>query len=163
MTGATMDWWRARAPRERLLLLVMFVGLAAFIGWFAVLVPLARLADAATDRRTGAAALLMEVRAARDELQSFAASRPQQEFGAPVGPLLARTAGAAGVPLSNQRQEGDRLTVGIDAVGAPDLLRWLDTLSRDHGIAPVAMDVGERNGHLHAQLVFDAGGSATEP
>lgn len=163
MSTSLREWWQARAPRERRMLAVMFLALAAFIGWFAVLAPLGRLADDAASRRGAAVALLAEVHAARAELAAFAGTRPGYDAEAPLEPLLARTAGAAGVALSRQRRDGDRLTLGIDAVPAPALLGWLDTLSRQHGLAPAAMEVGKRNGQLHAELVFTGPEAATEP
>lgn len=154
MSGPWREWWRARAPRERLMLWVMLLAMAGFVGWFAVLAPLSRFAAGAADRRVAATALLAEVRAARAGLAAFTETRPLHDPGAPLEALLAHTAGAAGVALSNQSRDGNRLTIGIDAVAAPALVAWLDTLARQHGVAPIAMEVGERNGSLHAELVF---------
>ncbi|MCE7033199.1 type II secretion system protein M [Lysobacter sp. GX 14042] len=163
MSGRPQEWWRARAPRERLMLSVMFLAVSAFVGWFAVLAPLGRLADDAAGRHAAATALLAEVRAARAELAAFAAARPQHDPGTPFDALLARTAGGAGVAVSSQRRDGDRLTVGIDAVAAPVLIGWLDALSRQYGVAPTAMEVGERNGSLHAELAFTGPETAIDP
>src|SRR5690606_21153038 len=67
--------------------------------------------------------------------------------------LLPRSATAAGVALSRQQERDGLFIAGIDAVQAPALLAWLDALAR-RGVAPVALDVGERDGHLYAEVAF---------
>ncbi len=152
--GTLMEWWRTRAPRERWMLTVMVLAIVAFLVWFAVLRPLARWQQDAAADRLAATATLAEVRAARDGLAAFQSALPDPPAAVPLEELLPRTATAAGVALSRQQRHEGLLTVGIDAVDAPALLAWLDALARQ-GIAPVALDVGERDGRLHAEFAFD--------
>lgn len=154
LPGALSDWWNTRAPRERTMLAVMLLALVAFLAWFAVMRPLGRWEAAAADDRQAAAAALAGVRAGRAELEAFQVALPGPTSGpAALQGLLPRTAAAAGVPLSRQQPREGLLTIGIDAVAAPALLAWLDTLA-GHGVAPVALEVGERNGALYADLAF---------
>lgn len=144
-------WWQDRAPRERGMLALMMLALALFIGWYAVLAPLQRLADRARDRRGNAAALLAEVRAAVTETGSGG------QAGIPADPLatLLQGAAAGGVSISRQRDgDGGNVVLGIDAVQAPALFAWLDTMRREHGIAPLGLEVEERNGQLQAEVTF---------
>lgn len=156
------EWWHGRAPRERRMLIVMLLAVAAFLVWFAVLRPLVRWEETAAADRQAAAATLAGVRSARAELDAFhaALSAPATE-AVTLAELLPRTASAAGVALSRQQPRDGLLTVGIDAVDAPALLAWLDALARQ-GVAPVALEVGERDGRLHAELAFDAQGLAAQ-
>ena len=152
--GSLLDWWRSRAQRERVMLVVMLLAVAAFLAWFALLRPLSRWQQDAAAERAGATALLAEVRAARAELARFQAALPDaQPEPVALEELLPRSATAAGVALSRQQERDGLLIAGIDAVQAPALLAWLDALAR-RGVAPVALDLGERDGHLHAEVAF---------
>lgn len=154
LPGSLSDWWNARASRERAMLVVMLLALVTFLAWFAIMRPLGRWEAAAADDRQAATATLAGVRAARAELDAFQAALAEPASGAgALDGLLPRTAAAAGVPLSRQQPREGLLTIGIDAVAAPALLAWLDTLA-GHGVAPVALEAGERDGVLHAELAF---------
>lgn len=152
--GTLLAWWRSRAPRERILLAVMVLAIVAFLAWFAVLRPLGRWQQEAAADRLAAVAALEGVRTARAELATFRSALPEPEpMDASVEELLTRTAAASGVALARKQVRDGLVVVGIDAVEAPALLAWLDALARQ-GVAPVAMETGERDGSLHAELAF---------
>lgn len=150
-----MAAWQARQPRERVMLAVMAGAIAAFLYWYGGVVPLRKLADGAQSQYDRAATRLAVV---RDNLAAIRTAR-EAVPGAPVGAAHAATildtAQAAAVSVSRQRARGDSgLAIGIDAVDASALFRWLDTLRTVHGIAPDALDVGRRDGRLHAEVAF---------
>ena len=147
-------WWRTRAPRERLMLAVMAVAIAAFVLWLGVLRPLQAWTDAARQRHERAAVELGEVEAAVRDIQALETGRP----GSPSEPEFERTvleaAAVAQVPVTRQRTDGGTLVVGIDAVAVPALFDWLDRLRTRHGIAPASLEIGKRNGALRVEAGF---------
>lgn len=148
-------WWQSRERREQRMLAVMFAALAAFVLWFAVVAPLQRVRDAARDRHHGAAADLREVVHGVDTITALQARNPGMSTADAFASAVLDTAAAARVPVSRQRiDDAGVLQVGIDAVEAPALLGWLDHLRHQHGIAPLALDISERNGRLQVQASF---------
>lgn len=153
---ATMiEWWDARAPRERLMLAAMLLAVLAFALWLGAWRPLRAAADAARDHRMRAAAVLAEVRAGVAAIADLQAQGPAPLATDALAGAVLRTAAAERVPISRQRtDDAGVLTVGIDAVQATALFGWLDALKRQHGLAPIQLEVEERNGQLVAQAHF---------
>lgn len=148
-------WWQSREPREQRMLAVMFAAIAAFALWFGVVAPLQRACDAAQDRHDRAVEDLREVGRGVDAITALQARRPTGSTGGNFAATILDAAAAAQVPVSRQRiDDAGVLEVGIDAIGAPALLGWLDGLGRQHGIAPMTLDITERNGSLQVQASF---------
>ena len=148
-------WWQSREPREQQMLAVMFAALGAFALWFGVIAPLQHARDAARDRHDLAVADLREVTRSVDAIRTLQAQRPAASVPDDFARAILDAAAAAQVPVSRQRiDEAGVLEVGIDAVDASVLLAWLDGLVQQHGIAPLAIDITERNGRLQVQASF---------
>lgn len=158
---ALHTWWRARVPRERTMLLLMFAALAAFAYWYALLQPLRHLRDQARTSHALAASELAVVAADAatiDALRRQHAPAPGPEAFAPG--ILAG-ARQAGVAIARHRTGADgTLEVGIDAIDAPVLLSWLDALGADAGIAPLRMTVEKADGRLRVEAAFAHGQAA---
>jgi len=147
-------WWHALAPRERWMLALMCVTIAAFAAWYAVLAPLRALRVHAAEQHTAA---VMDAAEVERGLAIIAASDPGRP-GLPGGDLeqvVTDSAGAAGIAFDRRQAAADGgLEIGIEAVPAAALFNWLDGLRQEHGVAPVAVDIERREGQLRAQLRF---------
>lgn len=148
-------WWQARAPRERWMLSVMCVAIAAFVTWYALLAPLQALRQRAADRH---AAAVMDAAEIRRGLEAITAAGTSGADGVPAAALLqlvTDSAGAAGINFDRREAAADGgLEITIDAVATTALFNWLDGLRLEHGVAPVALEVERREGRLRAQLHF---------
>ena len=152
--------WRARAPRERLMLAVMLGAIAAFLYWYGGVVPLRKLAVAAEARYEREVGSLVALREAIAAIRAAREATPDPPAGEAYAAAILASAPAAGVSVSRQRPHGDGgLAVGIDAVDAPALFAWLEALRSTHGIAPDRLDAGRRDGRLHAELAFPGPGA----
>ena len=148
-------WWQAREPREQRMLAVMCAAIGAFVVWFGVVAPLREVRDAAGERHRRAAADLREISHGVDTITALQARNPAIPTVDAFASVILDTAATAQVPISRQRiDDAGVLVVGIDAVAAPALLGWLDRLGHEHGIAPLALEISERNGDLQVQARF---------
>jgi general secretion pathway protein M len=117
-------WWRARSPRERGLLAVMFALAALVVLWLLVVRPLSDALDAQKTRHAAAVVALSEARA---RTQGNAAAGP----AGPVASLVGRTAAEAGFAGARVASEGPaRSTVAIDAARPQALFTWLARLEQ---------------------------------
>ncbi|KGM56515.1 hypothetical protein N799_03620 [Lysobacter arseniciresistens ZS79] len=148
------DRWDTFAPRERAMLALMAVAVAAFVLWLGVLRPLQARADAAVRDHRRAAADHAELAAAIRAIRELQADRPAITTGDAFTRAVLESATAAQVPVTRQRSDAGLLVIGIDAVAAPALFGWLDGLRNRHGIAPASLDIGKRNGSLRAEVAF---------
>ena len=148
-------WWQAREPREQRMLALMCAAIGAFALWFGVVAPLRQWRDAARDRHQRAAADLGEVVRGIDTITALQARDPAMSTDAAFASAILDSAATAQVPVSRQRlDDAGVFEVGIDAVGAPALLGWLDRLRHEHGIAPLTLDIRERSGSLQVEVRF---------
>lgn len=149
------QWWQAREPREQWMLAVMCAAMGTFALWFGVVAPLWQWRDAARDRHERAAADLGEIVHGIDTITALQARNPAMTTADAFASAILDSAATARVPVSRQRIDGAGvLEVGIDAVDAPALLGWLDRLRHEHGIAPLMLEISERNGSLQVQARF---------
>lgn len=156
-SGSLRDWWSARNARERAMLVLMLLAIAAFALWLGAWRPLDAAARSARQHRLQATANLAEVRALAAAVAERQAQRPPPLSGEALAGVITRSAAAGGVAISRQRTAGDgRFVVGIDAVEAPALFAWLDLLAQQHGLAPVSLKVEERDGGLAVEAGFAA-------
>ncbi len=154
VSGNLRHWWSSREPRERMMLATMLAALAAFSLWLCVFM-LQRTLTTAQAHYDRSAADLVEVDSGVLEIAAITAQRPPTPAGAAFAPTILDAAAASEVPISRQRvDDAGLLTIGIDAVGAPALLDWLDGLRRLHGIAPHTLDVDKHNGRLRVEVAF---------
>lgn len=154
--GRLRAWWQGRDDRERRMLAVMVVMVAAFAYWYGLIVPLQRLRDAAHEdyRRT-----VHETRGMAADLQRIAALRgagtpPPSAEALPAAVLAA--AGEAGLAISRQQPGGGRFGVGIDSAGTTQVLAWLDLLRERHGLVPHFLRIERHNAGVRVEASFDA-------
>lgn len=150
-------WWRARDARERRMLAVMLVLVAAFAYWYGLLWPLRQVRGLAQAHYDRALVQLRDTESAVAAIRAHDARVPETAVG---GDTLTRrildTAASASVAISRQRTDAQgRFNVGVDAVDARTLFAWLDALRTTHGIAPSALRVSRVDGRLRAEAVFD--------
>lgn len=154
-TARAIEWWHARAPRERRMLAAMFAGIAAFVAWYGVLSPLLSARDRAAARHASAIQAHAEIERSLAGVAAAAEGRPVPPAGDRFHALISDSAGAAGVGIDRREpSSGGDLEIGIDAASTAALLGWLDALRLEHGISPVAVDIERRDGRLRARLHF---------
>jgi len=151
---ALQSWWQLREPRERTMLLVMLAALAAFALWLGMFL-LQRAAANARAHHDRAAAVLAEVESAAQAITVLQERRPAPPAADAFAGVVLAAAATGEVSVSRRRtDDAGVLTLGIDAVTAPVLMAWLDDLHRQHGLAPQALDIHERNGRLQVEVAF---------
>ena len=150
--AALRTWWQARDLRERRMLGLMCVLVAAFVAWYGIHIPLRHLGEHARGARDQAAARLAQVQtmaSAIDQAGTAPGATPEQILAA---------ASAAGIAVSQQRIEpGVGLVLDIEAVAPAVLFAWLDALRNQHGTAPVALNIAAEGERLRVRVVFGDG------
>ncbi len=157
------EWWAARAPRERSLIVVAGGAAVAVIGLQMLMFPALQARAEAALRYESAQAAYQEV------------VRGAQRFGgatAPTGPAaqgvdeaaLRRLAHARAKDLGlaiNRLQPGEdgALNLWFDSADPSLVFRWADTLEREHGVrvSRATMRAGE-GGAVRANVVVRPGG-----
>ncbi len=137
-------WWQGRAPRERIMVSVMVVAIAAFIGWYALLVPLRHWRSSAQARYDQAAEALLVARASH---AGTVAAIPLAR--------IAQSARDATITITRQqRSPTGTLAVQIDTVTSPVLFAWLEQLRQRHGLTPSALEITRHDGQLQVRCTF---------
>ncbi|PPV08878.1 type II secretion system protein M [Xanthomonas bromi] len=144
------QWWQTRAPRERRMLGVMCAALAAFVGWYALYVPLRHWHARAWAHYADAAQLVLDASA-----QTATTKRVTAPGNAALAQIIASSAREAGVNISSQqRSASGGMDVQIDAVSADALFGWLERLRQAHGLAPTQLSVVRDQGQLRVRCGF---------
>ena len=134
LLGNLQGWWDGRTVRERRMLAVMFVLLAAVVVWLAVLRPALGWRAAAAERRVQAQAELAEVQAGARVLAP-GANRPARPANAEgLEPLVRRTAEAAGLAADLGMDEQGGLGFRVSQASSARVFGWLAVLEADHGV-----------------------------
>lgn len=127
-------WWEGRTRRERILLGLMAVLLAAVIAWYGVIAPIGAWKTDAAERRVEAASDLQSVEADIVRLNA-AASQAPAGTGEPIEPLLIRTAQTAGLSIDRQQAEADGAqTVWLQSAPSQVVFGWIAELEQVHGV-----------------------------
>ncbi|APO96439.1 type II secretion system protein GspM [Xanthomonas vesicatoria] len=138
-------WWKTRAPRERIMLSVMVIAIAAFIGWYALLTPLRHWRSSAQARYDHAAQALLIARAAQ----------PGGTVAAIPLARITQSARDATITITRQqRSPTGTLAVQIDTVTSPVLFAWLEQLRQRDGLTPSALEITRRDGQLQVRCTF---------
>ncbi|NYZ63902.1 type II secretion system protein GspM [Luteimonas deserti] len=162
MTAAVLrlqSWWRQREPRERRMLGLMVLALAAFVLWYAVLVPLRQARASAQVRYERAALALVQTELQLAQLRTL----DQRELAPPedaaaLKQTVMAAAQATGLAVSRERerdQDSGGFGIEVDAASPQQLFAWLDALRQAHGLAPSTLSVAKREGMLRVQAEFD--------
>jgi general secretion pathway protein M len=122
------NWWSDRSPREQWMLGFMVAAIAAFLAWFAVLMPIARALERTRMRHSQAVVDLATVRGKAVALKAILA-KPAPSLGVPVPAFVSQSAGEAGFTLSRTDPVGTNgVAIAIVAAKSPALFDWLGTL-----------------------------------
>ena len=134
-------WWDGRTARERRLLTVMAVLVAAVLVWLLVVRPVQAWQAGAADRRFQAEQTLAEVRGLRIVAPSAAAPAWATTEG--LEPLVRRTAEAAGLTVVTTMARGGGLGIQMSQAPGRETFAWLAALEADHGIKVCSLGVME--------------------
>ena len=152
-------WWRGRDGRERRMLGVMLLMLAGFAWWYGLLWPLRALREGAQSHYDQALAGLQAAEAGAATLGARATrALPLPASQEALQRRILDSARDAGLAASRQRSDPGGFSVEFDRVAAPALFAWLETLRREHGIAPVSLRAARADGSVRAEAGFAAVG-----
>ena len=134
--------WDSRTRRERQMLAVMALLLAAVSIWLGIVRPLTAWRDEAAGSHARAETRLVETRTALARLAS-ANDRQRTSAAGGLEPVLLQTAEAAGLEVTTSMDPSGRL--GFRAANAPGaaVFEWLAGLDTTHGHQPVSLGVVE--------------------
>lgn len=154
-------WWDGRTVRERRLLAVMAVLVAAVLIWLLVVRPVQAWQVAAADRRFEAEQTLTEVRAGlRIVAPSSAPATPASTEG--LEPLVRRTAEAAGLVVVTTMAPSGGLGIQMSQAPGRETFAWLAALEVDHGIKVCTLGVMENaDATLNIDGALGQGGCAS--
>lgn len=142
LTDRLYPWWEGRTLRERRMLTLMAVLLAAVLVWLAVVRPVLAWREAAAAERARAEADLAWVQAGLRLTAPTPAARPVIDVEG-FEPLVQRTAAAAGLSVTTGMDAEGRLAFRIPDASSSALFGWMSALERDHAIAVVSLGVVE--------------------
>lgn len=134
-------WFSGRTLRERRMLLVMSVLLAAVVAWLGVVGPVLAWRDEAGERAEAAAALLAEVQASVASLDADRPVAPSPAEG--LEPLVRRTAQAAGLEITTAMSPSGHLGFQLARGSSGPLFKWLAALEADHRLSVCSLGVTE--------------------
>jgi general secretion pathway protein M len=143
LTGPLLVWWDGRTLRERRMLAVMAVLLAATFVWLAVVRPALAWRAEAGRQRTVAAADLAAVRVAATHLAPKPAAAPATADAGGLEPLVLQTAAAAGLTITTGMDPSGRLGFRIASGSSSAVFGWLAGLQTAHGVEVVSLGVVE--------------------
>jgi general secretion pathway protein M len=116
------NWWRARAPRERQMVMVALALIVVFVGWTLLLQPAWRVAQAAP-------AQIDQLNAQVEAMKRVAAESRNLRSAAPVSPTQAALALKAATDRLGDKArltvQGDRATLSLSGVTGDALRGWL--------------------------------------
>lgn len=134
-------WWSDRTVRERRMVGVMLVILAAVTLWLGVVRPLVAWRAAAAERAAAATAALNDTRRALASLGRVqVAARPPVEG---IETVLRRTAATAGLEVVTVMSATGQTGFELSSVDSARLFGWLGVLEREHGLVVCTLGVTE--------------------
>jgi general secretion pathway protein M len=154
MMNSMRDWWQARAPRERTLLAVLGVLIAATLLWLGLWRPITSGLEAgwvrqgeATDR-----AAAINGRLAALKLSGERKANP----GVPLGQRVTQSVSEAGFTLDRAAPQGaDGLAITIASARSSALLGWLARLeSAGVIVETISIAPGAATGVVSVQAVL---------
>lgn len=143
LTGPLLVWWDGRTPRERRMLAVMAVLLAAMFVWLAVIRPALTWRAEAAHQRTIAEADLAAVHAGLGQLEPKPAGASATTDAGGLEPLVIQTAGAAGLTITTGMDPSGRLGFRVASGSSAAIFGWLAGLQTAHGVEVVSLGVVE--------------------
>jgi general secretion pathway protein M len=148
---AVAGWWRRRSARERAMLAVLALSVAAYALVVGVAQPLlgARATARSTIARHDAALARLAALPAAEVAPADAADRP-------VTAVVTETAPDYGLTIRRIEAEGDGARLELADAGFPEIVLWIDELERTHGLRLIAVEMDRRPepGVVSARLTF---------
>lgn len=150
MMAILSPWWAQRTGRERVLLAVMLVLLAALLFWLLLVRPLAAAREAAQADAIAAATQLAEARA----LAAAIKARPAAS-AAPVLDVLNRRLAEAGLrPERLDAQGPGQASLEIAAINGRLLIGWASALEQRDGLVIEQLEATRNPDHsVRARLL----------
>lgn len=143
LTGPLLVWWDGRTVRERRMLAVMVLLLAAVFVWLAVVRPALMWRAEAAHQRAIAQADLAFVHAGLGQLTPKPAGAPATADAGGLEPLVVQTAQAAGLTVTTGMDPSGRLGFRIANGSSAAVFGWLAGLQTAHGVEVVSLGVVE--------------------
>jgi general secretion pathway protein M len=158
MSARLKALWRARTPRERWLLGVMFAVAALVLVWFLILRPLGDMLSAAKERHGLAVEALAEARSQAAAIAALERSRPARP-GQPVETVVAAAAAEAGFQLSALQPDGaGRVSLALGAARPQALFGWVAGMEGQGLVVERLSASSNPDRTLSAQIVLRARG-----
>lgn len=159
MTALT-QWVNGRSPRERTMLAVLGLLVAALVLWFGVLTPLAAARQASEARLERAVQTRLAVDRALAEIAELRRARTAPASGAPVDVAVSRTADAAGLTLARiEADPGGGVQAVLEGAPATAVFPWLLALQREHGVVASHLTILKGDGGLDVDATFVRAGA----
>ncbi|MCR5881089.1 type II secretion system protein M [Phenylobacterium sp. J367] len=147
-------WFETRTRREQGLLIVMGVGLLAFLLWFGAWRPAAEAKAAAERRYAQASRDAVVVDRAVARLKILGSAKPRQTL--PPAEAVNASAQAAGLVLARlQPDPAGGVQVAVAGVAPSRFFPWLAALQQDYGVTPRHLTViKDEEGALSVDATF---------
>lgn len=154
-------WFRARSPRERILICAMAVLLVGYGLFEFVWRPVSAIREDAAAEIVRLERAMAALRAVDPGAEAGPASPGS---GLPPSTAVTRSAATLGLGIRRLEPDGGGLRVSLDEASADVILAWLALLETDHGlrVATIRMDRRPAPGLVTAEigLKSDAGGGS---
>jgi type II secretory pathway component PulM len=156
-----MDFWMARAPRERLLIVFAMGLVAALLLNLLMVQPLRAARDEASASLSVAARTLDTISAARPMERAGAVTATATVSGETLRTRLVDLATQRGLAVSRlQTSESGALVIQFDNASAPLIFAWLESAERQLGATPQRASLfAEASGSVRASFEFRGGAS----
>lgn len=142
LLGPALQWWDGRSLRERRMLAVMLLLIAATAVWLGVARPVFGWRAAAAEDRARAEAEHVAVLGAVARLEPAKGAAPAADARG-LEPAVRETAEAAGLTITTGMDASGRLGFRIDRGSTAAVFGWLASLKTAHGLDPVSLGVIE--------------------
>ena len=129
-----------RTPRERLLLAVAAMVAVIAGGYAFVWAPVMAYRDGVENRLAQLDRMISELASAPADVAASAAVRSDQ----PPAVTVTETAAAAGLILRRLDPDGDSVRLALEDADFANVLLWIETLERDHGLRAVEVEMTRR-------------------
>ena len=147
-----LDWWEARAPRERVLLTILLGVVTLWLAIVAVWQPLqsarVRLGDQIVRYERALAVL---------QSQPAVAAPVTAPDNRPLNVVITETAAAFQLTIRRLEPEGARVRVVLDEAPFDAVILWLDAVQRDQGLRVTEVEMTRRPapGVVNAMLTLE--------
>lgn len=147
-------WWWSRTDRERQMLAVMVLLIAAVLIWLLVVRPIWSWREAAAERRDEARMILLKVDAGARRLSRDPGREGSRGSSADIEPVVRQSAEIAGLIVTTGMDPSGGLGFRVDSTTSAQIFPWLTALKDEHGLEVSRLAVVENS---DATLQVDGG------